>query len=76
MGQLLLSKEEKGEDGGPSGDDENEGSCFGQLGFKTSTLWGIAYHETGSSELAFKGRIRPEILAWASTAQISQLTVE
>ena len=38
--------------------------------------WGIAYHETGSSELAFKGGIRPEILAWASTAQISQLTVE
>lgn len=33
MGQLLLNKEEKGEDGGPSGDYENEGSCFGQLGF-------------------------------------------
>ena len=36
MGQLLLSKE-KGEDGGRSGDVENEGSCLGQLGFKTST---------------------------------------
>ena len=37
--------------------------------------WGVAYHETGSSELAFKGEIGPEILAWASAAQIFKLTL-
>ena len=37
--------------------------------------WGVAYHETGSSELAFKGEIGPKILAWASAAQTFQLTL-
>lgn len=54
---------------------ENEGSCLGQLGFKRRHPWGVAYHETGSSELAFQGGIGPEILAWASTAQTFQLTL-